>query len=1188
MRHIFCDHERRLKMSIFLLPLLVLLTAASLYPQGGVNGAISGSITDPSGAAVAGVTVKITNVNTGVSYHAGTTTDGFYTVRFLIPGTYRVEVSRTGFQRAVVENVVVQAASHPTVNIMLTLGALAQTVTVTDKTSMVEAQTADSGANIDTVRVNDTPTQQRNVFGLTWASAGVVPTSSMKSFTPYDNSGSSAISINGGQDGVASLGATNEVLVDGVENRTSYNGSSVGYIPSQETVSEMKVVTNPYSAEYGHTLGGAILMESKSGTNQFHGQLFEYNRSHGLAATVFDTNLAHQHKPPLLFNTPGGQIGGPIKKNKIFFFGSYEFIDNHSPTTEFGAVPNAAQRQGDFSSTFYNSGTAASPVKTPITLFDPFSCTSTTTTCTSRSMIGSVGDSIIPTGEMDPIAKNLWQYINLPNAPGDAITGANNYYASGGTGIGKLSELTTRVDYNINTASRITFRAIRENFNSFNVPFYTAGNDAAEVSGSFPFTRANNNDLIDYTRTFSPTSVLDIRIGMERYFTQGLNESVACQVSPAKLGFSSTFAAQAFPCMPSFAYGGAQGGGSYLGSTTFTGAGLSVGNINPDQVNTVNATFLKSIGRHTLKIGGEGVMERYYQWQPGFNAGQFSFSSQYTQQNPSGALTSAQGNPVAAFEMGVGSALINLNSAPARQNLRSAWFVQDDIRLTRKVTINAGLRWDWDGGLTDRFNAMTGVFNPTVANPLATQVAAAAAGAGYCPACASLVGGLTFPGVGGLSRSPYNSSFRNFGPRLGIAYAFSPNTVVRAGWGLFYDGFVFDPGSSGFSQQTNSTLFGSTYNVLNLIDNPFPTGLIQPTGSKLGLSTNLGNSISFVDPQAREPRAQQFNVNIQHQLPHGILLMVGYNYNGVSRLPVSLNLDHLSLAQIQQGYTYLNTSVTNPFKGLAPNTSLNNATISQSSLLLPYPEFTSVTENDIPIGNSNYHGLEIQVTKRLSDGISFTGAYTNSRHEGRYAYMNAFDSQLMKETDPFDIPQILTLNGAYDFPFGRGKRFASSIPGWANQIIGGWQLNWMTRFSDGIPWQFSSNSAPVPGVPINYSNQSINQWVNPLAFTNVTNTAFCFPQGSSNCIQEWSTVNGHARVPDIANYDLSLFKSFRITERVRFVIMNNWVNATNTPQFFNAPGSCENISASCFGKIAGFQGQTQYARQIQIAGRLTF
>jgi hypothetical protein len=602
----------------------------------------------------------------------------------------------------------------------------------------------------------------------------------------------------------------------------------------------------------------------------------------------------------------------------------------------------------------------------------------------------------------------------------------------------------------------------------------------------------------------------------------------------------------------------------------------------------VNGTFLKSLCRHTLKFGGEGVLERYYAWQPGNNAGAFGFSSQYTQQNPTGALTAAQGNPVAAFEMGVGSAGLDLNSAPARQNLRAAWFVQDDLKVTRKLTINAGLRWDWDGGLTDRFNAMTGIFNTAVASPLATQVAAAS-GVGNCPACAHLVGGLTFPGVNGLSRSPYDSSFRNFGPRLGIAYSFSPSTVVRAGWGLFYDGFVFDPGSSGFSQRTNSILFSPTYNVLNLIANPFPTGLTPATGASLGLATNLGSSISFVYPHAREPRAQQLNFNVQHQLPRNLLITVGYSYNGISRVPVTVPLNYLTLAQIQQGLTYLNTTVTNPFAGLMPpTTSLNKATVAQSQLLLPYPQFTGVSETNVPIGNSAYHSLVVQLTKRWSSGLSASISYTDSKHEGRYSYMNAFDSQLMKTIDPFDITQILVFNGTYEFPLGRGKPFGSSLPGWANQIIGGWQFNWMVRASSGIPWSFSGNSAPVPGVPIAASPQSIDQWVNPAAFTNVTNTAFCYPQGSSNCIQEWSTVNGHIRAPRIANYDLGLFKNFRITERIKFVIMNNWVNATNTPQFFSLPGSCENITASCFGKIAGFQGQTNYARQIQIGGKLIF
>jgi outer membrane receptor protein involved in Fe transport len=1189
------------KFGIFSIPLLFLAVVAPLYPQGGTSGAISGFVTDPSGSPVAGVNVKVTNVNTGVSYQAGTTTDGYYTVKFLIPGTYRVQVAQPGFKEQVVNGVVVETASNPTVDIKLALGAVSQTVNVTDTTSMIEAQTADSGATVDTERVNDTPTQQRNSFGLAETTVGVIPTSSEKTFTLEDNSKTSAESINGGEDGIAAPTETNDILIDGVEDRMNYltgGGTSyVGYIPSQDAVGEVKVVTNPYSAEYGHTLGGSELFSTKSGSNQFHGEAFEYNRSFGLSATIFDINRANEGKTPLLYNTPGGQIGGPIKKNKLFFFGSYEYMDEHAPALEFGAVPTAMQRQGDFSQTYYSNNGVA----TPITLYNPFSCTSSTTVCNSRSVIGSVGDSVIPQSMLDPVAQNMWQYIPLPNAPGNGITGANNYFPAGtGTSLSHTYEIVARGDYNINDKSRITLRAIRENWLSDNLKFYDVANDAAEVAGSFPSGRATNNDLIDYTRTFSPTTVLDVRVGMQRSYWENLNSPIGCQVSPSKLGFNSVFVAQAAPCMPVFGFVGAQGSGSDEGSTTFSGAGMVANNTNPDQINILSGMLLKSMGRHTLKFGGQGIMERGYIFSPGDNAGDFSFSSQYTQQNPSGALTAAQGNPVASFELGVGTAAININSAPARQNLSAAWFVQDDIKVSRKLTINAGLRWDWDGGPTDRFNAITGPFEINATNPLAASVAGAS-GASNCPACANLVGGLVFPGVNGVSRSPYDSTFKNFGPRLGIAYAFTPNTVVRAGWGLFYQDFIYDPGSAGFSSTTNSVLFSSTYQVLNTIDNPFPTGLIPATGASLGLSTDLGNSVTFVDPHAREPRAQQFNFNVQHQLPQNVLVTVSYNYNGISRLPVNLNINHLSLAQIQQGSAYLTTSVTNPFAGLIPNTSLNKATISQAQLLLPYPEFTTVTEDDMPIGNSSYQGLEIQVTKRWSAGLSTSIAYTNSRHEDRGAYMNPFDTQLMKEVDPYDIPQVLALNGTYELPVGRGKRFASSLPGWANHILGGWQLNWNIRYMTGVPWEFpgagttiaggdiGAGAAPVPGHTPHYSPQTLNQWVNPAAFQNSTNTALCYPAGSSNCIQEWSTVDGHIRMPDIASYDLGVFKSFKITERVKFVFMNNWINATNTPQFFGNPtSSCEAITASCFGKISGYTGQTNQARQIQLGGKIEF
>ncbi|MGD1103934.1 MAG: TonB-dependent receptor, partial [Terriglobia bacterium] len=1050
------------KVSLLLPAFFMLLTAAPLYPQSGANGAISGFVTDPSGAAVVGVTVKATNVNTGVSYRAGTTTDGYYTINFLIPGTYRVEVAQPGFKTAVVNNVVVQTASNPTVNIALTLGAVAQTVTVTDTTSLVEMQRADGGAVVDTKRVDDVPTMQRNATSLLYTAASVLPTSTEKTTTLEDVSKSSSQSINGSVDGIQNgFTETNDVLVDGVENRVSdsSSGSFIGYIPSQEAVGEVKVVTNPFSAEYGRTLGGVDSYTTKSGTNQFHGQAFEYNREFGLSSTLFDSNRAIPTvgKTPLLVNTPGGQIGGPLLKNKLFGFFSYEYMILHTAVVEHGYVPTAKMRQGDFSQQYYG-GTVASP--TAITLYDPFSCPTTgTSTCTSRSVIGSLNDSVIPSSEMSPIAAALWNYIPLPNGTGLPITGFDNYHPNGtGAAPTDTDELVARVDYNINDKTRMTFRAIYEDWRGLPETFYNIANDAAELNA--PSQRTDHNDLLNLTHTFSPTSVLDVRVGMERFIGGNPSSTYSCRASDTSWGFSAAFLAQASHCMPVFSFTSNSGvGGNYLGSGTsaFAGAGLSGNLRQPDYVDTLSGVFLKSLGRHTFKFGGQGFMERYYSANQGHNSGAFSFTPQATQQSPTAGLQASQGDSVASFDMGVGSVSLDVNSEPARQTLSAVWFVQDDIKVSRKLTINAGLRWDWDGGLTDRFNAMMANFNttavPNTPTALATQVAAAAVALGStCPACANLVGGPTFPGANGLSRTAYDSAFTNFAPRLGAAYAFSPNTVVRAGWGLFYMPFIYDPGqtANGFSQTTSNVPFSSTNAVLSLITNPFPSGLLAATGSSLGLETNLGTALTVDAPQAREPRAQQFNFNVQHQLPHGILVTVGYNYNGASRLPVSLNLDHLSLAQTQLGYTYLNTSVPNPFAGLMPaSVALNKATVAQSQLLLPYPQFTGVTENYIPIGNSAYHGFSAQVNKRFSSGLSFSAAYTNSKHMDRGAYMNPFDTQLMKEIDPLDVAQFLNLYGVYEFPLGRGKSLGSQMPGWANQIFGGWQLNWILRFQSG-------------------------------------------------------------------------------------------------------------------------------------------
>ncbi len=1142
---------------------LVFMAASPLFGQGGVTGAISGHVTDPSGASVPRAAVTVTNINTGVSYHASTTSDGYYTVQSLISGTYTVTVTHSGFTKAVVDNVLVQAASNPSVNVKLKMGAVAQTVTVRATGSLLEAQRADTGSNVDTVRVNNTPTQQRNVIGLAYTSPGVLPTSAMKSYTPFDNSGSSSMSINGSQSGNNSQGATNAMVVDGVPNRMSYISHIFGYIPTQETTNEMKVITNPYSAEYGNTLGGVIAVETKSGTNKFHGQLFEYNRTTALAANTFDRNLAGKPKLPTNFNTPGGQIGGPIKRNKAFFFFSYESIIDRTPKAYTGTVPTLAQRNGDFSQTYYNNnGTAALQ-----TIYNPF--TVAYDPQTGQYTRTAFSGNVIPTNLMTPVAAPFWALIPMSNATGAPITQANNYFpTANSSAVGKLHEYTSRVDYNINDTNRISVRYIHENFSAYDVKFY---DNAANPNSGSPFVRANENAFISYTHTLSPTSVLDVELGMERYFTENIQYQ-RCGVGPSQLGFSQTFVSQAASCFPVFSFGG-----STLGGPQFTGAGTGGGSQQPDQMNTLSAVLTKLLGRQTIKVGWQGLLERYYQLAPGNDAGAFGFSPTYTNYNPQ-INTPSSGNAVAAFDLGVGSASIDLNSEPARQNKSMDTYIQDDIRLTPKLTINAGLRWDWYGPMTDRFNAMTGAFETTVASPLATQVANAP-GASNCPACGNLVGGLTFPGVGGASRSPYNTSYTDFGPRLGAAYMLNNRTVIRAGWGLFYQGAVYDPGSAGFSQTTNSVAFAPDYMPENLINNPFPTGLMISTGSSLGLMTDVGAGVSFVDPQARMPRSQQFSFNIQRELTPSMVLTVGYTYNGISRVPVSRNLNFLTASEMAQGSSYLNQVVTNPFAGLVPGYALNQSTISLSHLLLAYPQFTSVTENDIPIGNSAYHALVVQLTKHFSRGLSLSVAYTKSRHMGRYFYQNAFDTTLEKTLDPFDIPQTFFLNGVWEFPIGRGQPFAAKLPGWLNQAVGGWQFNWLVRVESGTPWRFATDTIPVSGVNPNAPNQNINQWANPAAFQLKTN-----PYAPVT----WNVIDGRVRVPYIHDFNLGLFKSFNITENVKFTFMTNWINAFNTPQFWNPPGSCTSISSLCFGKIAGYQTQTNLPRNIQLAGRITF
>jgi outer membrane receptor protein involved in Fe transport len=1137
----------------------LLFCATLLFGQGAALGTISGRVTDPSDAPIPGATVTVSNLATGAKYSAGTTADGFYNVRFLQPGDYKVEVAHQGFQKAVQPKVAVVAASNPTVNLKLVLGSVAEAVTVSDKVSLVEFENADRAGEIDLARTLYTPTVQRVVMSILPSAPGIVVSGGDRGMTPSGNAGASGFMINGGQD------RTNEMILDGVPNRTSFEGYMYGIIPTQESTAEVKVITNAFSAEYGNTTGGIINVTTKSGTNEYHGELYTFFRNTSLNANHFERNRLAQPRTRLVYNTFGGIVTGRIFRDKLF--GTFKYNQNKSNDVKSfsGYVPTQKERDGDFTSTFY----LKSGVPTQIAIYDPF--TTQQDPVTKKYFRTPMAGNVIPSSRISPVAKAFWKYIPLPNSSSGLVVKATNFISAGEQKATKeYIEWMPRIDWNISERTKLMVRYIRTDYKEFPVEYYGT---AAEVNGGYPFIRANHNAVIDLTHTLSPTSVLNFRIGMERYLT-GQLELTRLEATPADLGFSSTFQSQATKAFPVFRMGGSNIGGS----DTFMGGGVPAGRYVPDQVNNMDLAWSKNLGKHNLKVGGQIRLERIYLMPGGNDAGAFNFGRGDTNGPDPDVQTIGAGDETASFLFGVGSGSLDLNATTGRQVLYNALYVQDDIKLTPKLTMNLGLRWDRTGGLTDRYDAMTGTFDPNAASPLAAQVKAAA-GAQYCPACANLKGGLTFPGVGGQPRNVYSPGNKDFGPRIAVAYALNNKTAIRAGWGMFYGPIFYDPGQAGFSQSTPWVTYDANRVPLNLLANPFPTGIIQPVGAKNGLATNIGSSVSYVDPNTRTPRGRQLSFEIQREVFWGLRASIAYVNNIVTRLPISQSLDSLTEQQFTQGASYLNTKYANPFSGLVPGFSLNQSTIANSGLIVPYPQFSGVTAMNVPIGWSRYDAMQIYIVKRMTQGISFSLAYTASKKMEKLGYQYPTDSFLEKRLSPLDFPQILVPNFAIELPFGKGHWLFPNAPGWADRIINGWQANGIIRIQSGKVVQMAANAIPTGADPNAVpGGQRLDQWINPAAFVNNTDPYR---------IRRWPMVLSSLRNPPIHRFDLGVVKKTRIAERFMFVIEAQATNAMNTPEWYDSlDGSTP--TSSTFGQIGPVKGLTNYPRQIILSGKIMF
>jgi hypothetical protein len=1139
----------------------VLFLSAFLAHGQETRGTITGRVADPQGAAVVGAQVQVKSMDTNVVYPTTTNESGIYVVQLLPPGTYSVVVTQKGFKRAEHTHLQVRMTERVQDDVQLQIGGMTESVEVVAQAALLETATASREQVVSQQAVAELPMEGRNSFLTSTYTAGVYfgPVDSLNSIRPFDNGGMDGMQINGG------LTNRNNFTINGLPDTANEGGNAVSltYVPPPDAVREVSVQTNSYDSEYGHTGGGTINVNLKSGSNQIHGAAYEYNRNNIFIANRWENNASGVARPAYHWNQPGAEIDGPVYipklyngKNKTFFMFSWERIKDILPQPYTASVPTPAQQAGNFSTTTSGGN--------PITIYDPLTTTQTSSGVYTRQPFAG---NIIPASRINPVGAKIMSYYPASNQAG-TIDHLNNFFYGSSVVQDLYDVFSTTVDENINDKNRMSFSYFRGNRHQIE-PTYGFSNPAA--SPLYLHYRTNNGGSVNYTATLNPTTVLDFRYGYERH--NFAVELYAMGFDPTQLGFPSSLVSQlpaaAFPQINVTNYTGLAGGGTTRTTSSYTLTGT----------HATQVTLSKLVNKHSFKVGSQFnvVLNNYNS--PTSMTGIFTFDSTFTQNSPL-VTSSLQGNGFAAMLLGYPtSGGVPNNPALAYSSHYFAVFAQDDWRVTPRLTINMGLRWDVETPLTERYNRQNDGFSLTAASPLQVP--------GY-----NLTGGLLFDSSS--NRTPFSTDYNNVQPRIGAAFKLNEKTVLRGGFGVYYLP-TFDTGqNNGFAVTTPYTASndGNATPATNL-SNPFPTGLVAPSGSSKGLATLMGTSITFSDPARTIPYNLQFSFGVQRQLPGGFVGDVSYVGSRTHEIEVSQSLDAVSTQNLALG-TKLNTTVANPFAGLLPGTSLNGSTITVQQSLLPYPQFTGVTEADIPIGHTWYNALQVRLERRFSSGLFFLVSYTNSKNMQATSYLNAQDgttaSTLASQLTTTDQPQNIRISGGYTLPFFKnGNKFARAI-------LGGWQVNTIVTYFAGVPVAApaSTFSAGIdPNVPdpnhLAYFNTCYLNLSGVRTNCSSASTPVAWIQQPSFTLNTLSAVLPNIRVRRPPLADMSIFKTFPIHERLKFQLRAEAFNVTNTV-YFPAPNTT--LTSAIFGQTVlatgGFSSTSNDPRAVQLSARIVF
>jgi hypothetical protein len=1135
---------------------------------------LSGTITDASGSAVVGAHEHITNAETGVTLSAASNEVGQYHLLFVNPGTYRLTVEMSGFHTFVRESIVLTMGEAATLDVPMEVGLQSESVTVEAKAPLLDAEKADRGLVVEQKDLSSLPVIARVPNLMATLTAGVTYTAlSMTNITPFSNSALTSLSVNG------SISPSAEFLLDGAPNDMIYQAThSVAYIAPVDAVAEFKVVTGAYDAQYGRNGGGVVAVALKSGTNTLHGTAYDFMQRVFLTANTFANNAVGGAKNYDKLDEFGFTVGGPVwipkvynGKNKTFFFVAYEHYHlNTLVSSTVSSVPTPAQRGGNFSQTFNAAGVLN-------TIYDPATGQSVNGTWVRSPFPGNT----IPASRMDPVGSKMANTYPIPNilSPG-SVNWQNNYFSPLFTYY-IFPNFVARMDHNFGDKERIYGRYVYNNqYLDAISNNYLTGLGADNRDGN----KVNNAIVLDSVTVLNPSTTLDIRVSMNRW-TQNYRPTVYdASVGPEAVGLPASLVNQfeepgRFP---------------YITATNYEYMGESSSNIwyAPSSNWALGPTVSRVQGRHYIKAGLDFRLMHLANYQPAYAGGTFAFDQTFTRANYL-AADPLTGNAIAAMLLGAPtSGEVDFIARPYYSWRYWAPWAQDDIKVSRRLTVNVGVRWDVLGPVDERYNRLNYGFFPSQVNPISSEVNQTLF-PGY-----KAYGGIGFAGVNGSPRSAFNTEWKNIQPRIGAAFQLTPTTVLRGGFGISYIPQVSYGYNSGFS---STTPYVATLNAnetpAGTVSNPFPSGLIAPVGSSLGLGTFLGQSPNFADPNGAIGYVYSFSFGIQKQLAHQIRIDASYVGSLTRDAPVTetynaLSRQNLALGDVTQGgnANNLNKQVPNPFQGLLPGTSLNSATVTEQQLLLPFPEFTALTESNIPVGKVWYNSLQVNVQKRYANGFSLTAAYTFSKNIQALSYLNPQDAAPARTIVPFDRRHVFVLAPVYELPFGPGRAFLNTSHGLIGRIVGGWNLMGNFTYQTGVPTTMPTGVIaignpvlPNPTVAHEFnsgilSNGTVTDQVNGLPAAWEIQPAFTLRTLSlyeSNIRDRWGPV-----------LDMALVKRTQIRERLNLELRVDALNAINHPTF----GSDPVISPTSpqFGQLLLNNGQSNESREFQLSARLIF